>query len=337
MTLHWLTLTTTACGCWALSDISCDICISQENIPPKKRGHHRPKRIDGKLTPEANSILCAAISGILGICLLSIPNNKPDLIALTSSDYFSLIFSGTIHFSAYLITLSAYRYTDSTVITPLLQLSAVWMLILSSLMTLFGLKPPTTNTRDVTSILLIFIGGLLPAAKGNILNILDVKFWKLKPVKYCLLAELMVSCYSLFMYRSQQVGGTQSTLMLFALSRIGNFIMCLFYLLVSKSYRSHLSHLVHDTSPYYLMISILGVILSISGIWYSIVSYSLCREPAIINATEGGLQQLMNLGFSLLVKKYGSSSVTTDLISVDDLLTKVVSLTMISVGLLFSF
>jgi undecaprenyl pyrophosphate phosphatase UppP len=138
------------------------------------------------------------------------------------------------------------------------------MLPLSFLSSYFGYKSYTITTKDILAIMFIFIGGILPASEGKLGVIFNKQFWNNKAVKYCIIAELMVSIYGLWVYQIHN-GFIISPIIYFGLSRIGNFLMC-----------------------------------CIIGLWLSTLSYGICREPSIVNATEGGLQQFLNLGFSLI-------------------------------------
>jgi hypothetical protein len=57
------------------------------------------------------------------------------------------------------------------VITPLLQLSAVWILLLSWMLSTLGFHKQITMLQ-LASVLLIFVGGFLPACRGNLLSML---------------------------------------------------------------------------------------------------------------------------------------------------------------------
>ena len=313
MTVHWLVSTTLACICWSLSDICCDICISS-----------RDKETTSKITPEANSIVCGIISGIIGV--VAIIQNE-SVSTIVSYNSMLIMLSGSIHFGAYRLILYAYEMTDSTVITPLLQLSAVWMVLLSIVISYFGYSSYNMEMRDVVAIMLIFVGGILPATGGNITYMFKKQFWSKKAVKYCIIAELMVCLYSISIHHlinKQQV----PTIVLFGLTRIGNSIMCGVFLTTSKPYRVHLKYLLEDMDYYYINITSFGIIISIVGLWLSNISYGVCSNPSIVNATEGGLQQLINLSFSLIINNINSGD--SNLINLP---LKCISLVMIITGL----
>ncbi len=315
----WLKLTFLACCCWAMSDIFCDICIETKNK------HNKYNK--NKLTAEQNSIICGILSGIIGFGIIFI-------YEIQNYDINSIL-NGLIQFSAYRITLYAFELTSSTIITPLLQLSAVWMLPLSFVSSYFGYKPYTITTKDILAIMFIFIGGILPVSEGKLGVIFNKQFWNNKAVKYCIIAELMVSIYGLWVYQIHN-DFIISPIIYFGLSRIGNFLMFCIFLITSKLYRNQFYILLKKKSMVYINISSIGVILSIIGLWLSTLSYGICREPSIVNATEGGLQQFLNLGFSLILKKMKCCKSLSNRNTLKGLIPKCISLLMISIGFILT-
>merc|ERR1719491_2378906 len=83
---------------------------------------------------------------------------------------------GSFHFLAYLATLCAFRSASSTVITPLMQLSAVWMLPFSTLAAVLGFAA-FIRPMHLIAVLLICAGGFLPAAQGSLSELVSRRFW----------------------------------------------------------------------------------------------------------------------------------------------------------------
>jgi len=80
-----------------------------------------------------------------------------------------------------------------------------------------------------------------------------------------------------------------------------------------------------------ISIKVLGDFFSLTGLIVDSVAYALYYEPSVVNATEGGLQQLLNLFFAVVfsrVCRFGRP--------VRHLPVKIVSFVMVSLGLLLS-
>eukprot|EP00628_Pelagophyceae_sp_CCMP2097_P041041 CAMPEP_0184268920 /NCGR_PEP_ID=MMETSP0977-20130417/33580_1 /TAXON_ID=483370 /ORGANISM="non described non described, Strain CCMP2097" /LENGTH=165 /DNA_ID=CAMNT_0026574727 /DNA_START=27 /DNA_END=521 /DNA_ORIENTATION=+ len=144
MARHWLVPTCCATGCWALSDVCCDIAIASaddDDAPAVKATGDAPPRaqrhldVFGKpriqLTPEQNAIISATVS--LGACAVLVASRWRDEAfwrGVSARTAGIAVAAGGVHFLAYAVELRAFRTASSTVITPLLQLSAVWMTLL---------------------------------------------------------------------------------------------------------------------------------------------------------------------------------------------------------------
>merc|ERR1719162_1163923 len=125
------------------------------------------QRHGNQLTPEQNAFL----SGCISLCAAALVCLGPLRPAVLHSASLASLFrvdvagalaavGGVFHFSAYLATLCAFSSASSTVITPLMQLSALWMLPFSLSAALFGFA---TFIRPIhlLSVALICSGGFL--------------------------------------------------------------------------------------------------------------------------------------------------------------------------------
>merc|ERR1719230_1440791 len=106
-----------------------------------------------------------------------------------------------MHYIAYFCTLCAFSSTNSTVITPLMQLSAVWMLPFSTLAAILGYAA-FIRPLHLVAVVLICTGGFLPAANGRLSSIASSAFWKQRAVRLVISGELLVCLYNLILHQA---------------------------------------------------------------------------------------------------------------------------------------
>uniref|UniRef100_A0A7S3NR02 Protein RFT1 homolog n=1 Tax=Aureoumbra lagunensis TaxID=44058 RepID=A0A7S3NR02_9STRA len=422
---HWLWSTAAATGCWSLSDICCDCCIEQNS----DENQTSLKKATKQLTPEQNAVLSAMVSGIAAIFLVLYGLTPTLTDAGGRRDAIIALVAGAVHFAAYAIELKAYRTASSTVITPLLQLSAVWMTILRVVQPLaasalphsgeavarhgskLGLNVPPPHASKtffshrklsnqvtdadleglymatsamrpahVIAVFFIFVGGFLPAAHGNIKKFADRAFYRQDAVRFCVIGELLVCIYNALLHMctfragnkmentsssldittslrrasfdsnlatffsrqifestvestSQDIEQQADVLRFFVLSRVGTLLSCILVVLTRCSEGfgpSHFRSLIKCDLKY-LLIALLGEILSVSGVLIVMFSYASFSEAAVCNAAEGGMQQLLNLILALAIRNCVGMGR-----QVDDFRTKVVSFALVSAGLALS-
>ena len=374
---HWMVSTAAATGCWALSDVCCDCCIgvAEESSDAKSV----EKRM--QLSPEQNAMIsawvslaaCLVLLGLLGVEEVSGGSRRDATVALAA---------GAVHFLAYAVELRAYRTASSTVITPLLQLSAVWMTLLRAATPLVMSALPSDDNRyflrgkvvlknkverrllvrynaeaDVDAlyvataamrpahlfaVFLVFVGGFLPAAGGKISRFADPAFYAQEAVQCCVLGEFLVCVYNALLHmctfrqalvgdpeeEASVLGGEDSSffesssfsatgrsevevdasrsdvLRFFAISRLGTFLamVCLLFLGRGGISTRELFHL-RNCDRLYLVIAFVGECLSVAGVCIVMFSYATFHEPAVVNAAEGGVQQILNLAFAIALKQ----------------------------------
>jgi len=311
--LDWLVPTLAATACWALSDICCDACIKDENVISEPEVVVR--MIDGlttldvvedkdkdkhlvRLTSEQDALLSAVLSLVCGIAAL--------LVIQVTKSWFEIliaIIAGCIHFTAYYSTLSAYKTESSTVITPLMQLSAVFLLAFTVLANLLGMREVPILYTHFIAIVLIFIGGFLPAAQGDVNRLFTIKFYQRPAVQAVLVGEFLICCYNILLhYCTRESSTTQSSvLQFFAFSRIGNFLACAVRVGVTPTLQQQAKYL-HKVDLSFIKIGILGETLSVLGVCIVTFSYAMFHEAAVVNAAEGGIQQLLNLCFAVIAR-----------------------------------
>lgn len=101
----------------------------------------------------------------------------------------------------YLCTLCAFTTASSTVITPLMQLSALWMLPFSTSAAFVGLGA-FIRPLHLLAVLLICAGGFLPAAEGSLSSVATKVFWRQRAVRLVVLGELLICCYNVILHQA---------------------------------------------------------------------------------------------------------------------------------------
>jgi hypothetical protein len=245
-----------------------------------------------KMSPEQNALMCGFVSFLAATTLAcscsgstagtatSSPSLLPSIDLTLDMQALASLVGGCVHFGAYYVTLQAYATASSTVITPLLQLSAVWMLPLSVAASLLGLQDDMITPMHLLSVLLIFVGGFLPAAEGRLDDLLTRSFWSQPAVVYCMAGELMVCVYNLSMHQctfgsddaadvgaalghdggSSTGGGTGSAVWrFFVFSRAANAMTCLLCFATVPSLRKQAAALLSgEVGVRYVLIALFG-------------------------------------------------------------------------------
>ena len=399
---HWLVSTCAATGCWALSDICCDSCIGTTTTTTTTEDVEGAKITKPRLTPEQNAMISGCVSLLAAGLLIGMIG--PDVTKGSHRDAGIAVVAGLVHFVAYAVELRAYRTLSSTVITPLLQLSAVWMALLRTIQPLLASALPHKEVKrggpkislglpkddidalyvataamrpsHLVAVVLVFIGGFLPAARGKLSRFLDTNFYNQDAVHSCLVGELLVCFYNALLHMctfreslvaEEDTSGRRRTfgpsslewewewtpvvtttldrsedqvdasrgdvLRFFAISRVGTFaamaLVVGFSCAPGFSKRDFID--LRKCDRMYLGIALLGEVLSVTGVCIVMFSYATFHEPAVVNAAEGGVQQLLNLIFAIALKKCVGLGRT-----VEDFYTKFVSFTLVSAGLALS-
>ncbi|KAF4651861.1 hypothetical protein FOZ61_010107 [Perkinsus olseni] len=246
--------------------------------------------------------------GLVGLALLPLPE-VPSLEWLAT-------LAGVLHFLSYYCLLRAYSEIPSTVITPLLQLSALLMLPLHAITGTKPISPLTIMATVVTT-----IGGLLPAVRGDITLLVQPGFWcgdRGLGVSLCILSEVLSVAYNILMHFCYPLVEDFLLSSAFAAySRCGNGLCALSLVLMVPSIRYGMIRpraerrlmLVQDAttkSPTLRRVrvrlgfkclagALLSQGLSLLGVSLAPFAYARCSSAALVNAAEGGLQQVCNL------------------------------------------
>eukprot|EP00747_Dinoflagellata_sp_TGD_P016819 gnl/TRDRNA2_/TRDRNA2_125388_c0_seq1.p1 gnl/TRDRNA2_/TRDRNA2_125388_c0~~gnl/TRDRNA2_/TRDRNA2_125388_c0_seq1.p1 ORF type:complete len:454 (-),score=36.97 gnl/TRDRNA2_/TRDRNA2_125388_c0_seq1:184-1545(-) len=307
-------------------------------VVPTSRPEVRTKGC--KLTPEQNALVSGCVSLVVAaVAMLPCLGDDARNSSFVSWDMPMALASlgGCFHFSAYLLTLCAFSSVSSTVITPLMQLSAVWMLPFSTLAAAMGLGA-FIRPVHLLALALICTGGFLPAAHGSLWMLTTRGFWRQRAIRFVMLGEFLVCCYNLILHQatfagvnpSASSGGVGATLRFFLASRTANGLTCVLLFCSVPSLRRE-ACAIHKVDPWFLSVSLLGESLSMLGVCLVTFSYASFYEPSVVNAVEGGLQQLFNLMFALLsyrVMGWGRA--------VEHVPVKCISFVMVATGLTLS-
>lgn len=254
-----------------------------------------------RLTPEQNALMSGFVALITAAAcnLITVP------MSLSSTRLALAGVGGFFHFTAYLCTLCAFTSASSTVITPLMQLSALWMLPFSTSAATLGFAP-VIRPLHLVAVLLICVGGFLPAADGCLSSVATGKFWQQRAVRFVVLGEFLICCYNVILHQATFAEGNDSDselathpLQFFLASRVANGLTCAMLFLAIPSLRQHLWAL-RKVKRRFFATAFLGECLSMTGICLVTFSYSGFYEPSVVNAVEGGLQQLFNLLFAVI-------------------------------------
>jgi len=294
----------------------------------------------GQLSPEQNAL----VSGFVSLFIAALSWLYFDVAVDLSIATAVAVLAGVFHFVAYLTLLLAFATISSTVTTPLMQLSAVWMLPFSTLAAILG-HGEFFRPVHLLSVLLVCAGGFLPAA-GGVLSLLFTRaFWEQKGVQFVIVSELLICIYNLILHQMtfmhpdmlqnapQQSGGVESylsTLRFIIISNISNGLTCIILFLALPSLRQHACSM-RRVNKKFLVMSCAGECLSVIGIIISSFSYSSFYEPSVVNAAEGGLQQLTNLLLAVASHRFFGWGR-----AVDNVYVKIVSFMLVSMGLFLS-
>ncbi|CAH0369747.1 unnamed protein product [Pelagomonas calceolata] len=360
--VHWLVPTLAATSCWALSDVCCDYAIAGGDDddappPPDDKERRSPQmstreadKGDEQLTPEQNAVVSASVAAAAGSALFMYQLKSKGATQTFDRDTAVAMAAGAVHFCAYAVELRAFRTASSTVITPLLQLSAVWMTLVRVIQpvaavmvssaggsmdevmpTDFYVATAAMHPFHFAAIFLIFVGGFLPAAKGDVRKFGTCSFYKQEAVACCVIGELLICVYNALLHACtfKREDQAASVLRFFVASRAGNALGCLVAILFIPSF-SHIRR-VRRCGRRYVLIAFLGECLSVIGVAVVMLSYASFHEPAVVNAAEGGVQQLLNLLFAVSLRAFcGFGRAVTDV------WTKLVSFALIAAGLALS-
>jgi len=378
--IDWVLQVAVATICWAMSDICSDAAIQQEKEEVTKVcvevGGAGKVEQRGQLTGEQGALMSVCVT--LGFTFVFHVVAGPS-ITLNWHVAAQAMCGGAIHFLSYMMLLKAFEYSSSTQITPLLQMSAVWLLPIAAVDTwaegvyFFGVLHPV----HLVGFICIMVGGLTPVTAGKFNLLLSLDFWKTSGVGLCLGSEFLVACYTLLLHQNsfdqvRHAPGTTSisatsflpstdadrmrtdlraVLQFFILSRYSAALFAFALFAAVPRLRSAALEFF-DITPYgdfwawwahptkrvfrpclvkSMLVKALGDFFSITGLLVGSVAYALYYEPSIVNAAEGGFQQLFNLVFAVCLSRFCRFGRP-----VTDLPLKVAAFLIVAIGLVCS-
>ena len=124
------------------------------------------------------------------------------------------------------------------------------------------------------TIFLIFVGGFLPAAKGDVRKFGTCSFYKQEAVACCVIGELLICVYNALLHACtfKREDQAASVLRFFVASRAGNALGCLVAILFIPSF-AHIRR-VRRCGRRYVLIAFLGECLSVIGVAVVMLSYA---------------------------------------------------------------
>lgn len=372
--VDWVLQVAVATICWAMSDICSDAAIQQDNegVEESVEGGKPSVNERGQLTGEQGALMsvCVTLCYTAFFHIVAGPS-----ILFNWKVVVQALAGGSIHFISYMMLLKAFEVSSSTQITPLLQMSAVWLLPIAAVDAwtdgneFFGILHPV----HLIGFTCIIVGGLTPVTAGKFDLLLSVDFWKNSGVGLCLGSEFLVACYTLLLHQnsfdtiSHAPGTTsisssnllpntsgdkgradlRSVFQFFILSRYSAALFAFaLYALVPRlrkeaanffdpsfDFRSMLGskRIFRPALVKSMIVKALGDFFSITGLLVGSVAYALYYEPSIVNAAEGGFQQLFNLVFAVCLSRFLRFGRP-----VTDVSIKVIAFVIVTVGLICS-
>jgi len=367
--VDWVLQVAVATICWAMSDICSDAAIQQDK--EEEVCAEAGKVEHGQLSGEQGALMsvCVTLCYTAVFHLVAGPS-----ISLNPQVVAQALAGGAIHFISYMMLLKAFEQSSSTQITPLLQMSAVWLLPIAAVdawadgNSFFGMVHPL----HLLGFVCIMVGGLTPVTAGKFHLLLSMDFWKNSGVGLCLGSEFLVACYTLLLHQNSfdkiaHAPGTtaisssdfipstsdkgrtdlRAVLQFFILSRYSAALFAFLLYASIPRLRNEVSQFFDSSLDIWalpqiknvfrpclvksMLVKALGDFFSITGLLVGSVAYALYYEPSIVNAAEGGFQQLFNLVFAVCLSRlfrFGRP--------VADVSIKIAAFFIVSVGLICS-
>jgi len=329
---------------WAAADTISDAVITDHTHIPNRSVDDEEKVLDidkakkdVRLSGEQDAAVSFGVMGVLGIILHSISPTEKSLLHVHNEVVMLALLAGCFQCVSLIFLLKAFENSSSTVIVPLMQLNAVFVLPLSILMTLMSTRFQFLSSHHkiiqplhLLAFTLIFCGGFYPACDGNISRFFDKAFWRQKAVVQVIISDITIAIYYVLVSActADSAGMTSSAFMV--LSIWGNILLFVALVLVIPVFRNSVLNMVAIDSKY-ILLSALGEVLSIAGYYVISFSYHWYYNSGIVSAAEGSLNQLFNLILAILFKKYLNFGR-----KVDNIKSKLLSCLLVTSGLVLA-
>jgi hypothetical protein len=226
--------------------------------------------------------------------------------------FYLALCSGIFCYFAYHFMIQAFESSSSTVILPLLQFPSVITLLASYIPKRMLGEVWLESYWHLFAYGFIFIGGLLPATNGKPRQLLTCAFWKQPFVQFAIISELNHGLYNLLIssvdahnFEGEVSSSVRFYLQLeyFALTRLFYIAAFVVYLFGDRNMVKDLINIqyVAKTAIFWTVISEL---LAFVGYFCSALAYQAYYQTGLVAAAETSLNQLLNLTFAYILKKY---------------------------------
>jgi len=207
--------------------------------------------------------------------------------------------------------IQAFESSSSTIILPLLQFPSIITLIGSSVQRTFLGQQWLESYWHLVAYALIFVGGVLPATNGQLGLLKTLTFWKQPFVQFAILSELNHGVYNLFIATvddhnfgdGDAITAFYLHMEYFAVTRIMYIVTFVFLLFFWKKLQDDVVRIRHVPKSSILW-TVVSEILAFSGYFCSALAYQAYYQTGVVAASETSLNQLLNLTFAFILKKY---------------------------------
>jgi hypothetical protein len=359
----WIVPLLAASTTWSFADVFSDVFIDHLEASGESSSH-----LYGELpiTPKEHSSKQSSLSGRLRLlqeerkgklsgdqaafvqavamlpCILVFHLLSSETMWMPNDPAWQLaVLSGFLNACATFMLCKAYEEAPSTVIVPLLQLTAVFVFVVSTIVTALAPEFPIfaseagayLNFKDFLAYCVILIGGLYPAAQGNTGTFLDLRFWRQGFVVLLLFYDFLsaLSYEIVELCTSVDLGMTPERFMITS-SYSGVLFYAIFFLSLSHLRLEALG--VRYALPKYVMMCGLAEFCNWFALYLATLAYHLHQvNVSIINAGEVATNQIMNLvtAYGLLfLFKFGRTE------SVAHMRTKILSCGLVTSGIILA-
>jgi len=331
---------------WSAADTISDQVISDETLTfshdieedededVKNSRELKPK--EAKLNGEQDAAISGLVMAIFGL-FLHFGWVKEPIFDLSSEVVWLALIAGGFQCISLIYLLKAFENSSSTVIVPLMQLNAIFVLPFSLILTALSWQFEFLSSHHrmikplhLVAFSLIFFGGFYPASEGNLSRFFQKEFWKKKAVVQVLISDAMIALYYVLVSACTSESAGLSELNFMVLSIWGNFFCFLALFVVVPTFRNNILA-IGKIDNKFLLLSGLGEVLSISGYFSISFSYAWYYNSGVVSAAEGALNQFFNLILAIVFKKYFNFGRT-----VENIRSKLLSCVFVSIGLILA-
>ena len=305
------------------------------------------------LTPEQDVVISGVFSGFVVTILLSARwlsrvsgqcTHEPSWTGLACKPIWSSELdwqwwaaapAGLLLLGHYMFFMKAFERASSTLITPLVQVTGSWVILGASGVALAtGDYSRLVSPKEAVCYVVIIVGGLLPAVRGELSRLFRAQFWTQPFVACVAIGELTLGIYELILSSATHASrGSHSRTAVaaefFLASRCWFVAWFVVAYAVNPGLRRHALAISH-VSRRVIGLSFAAEALCLAAFVCSAEAYALSREVSVLHAVESALGQAFNLLFAYVLKAgfgYGRRS------ALEGLGVKLLSLLVVTIGL----